>query len=129
MPLLTEPLSCQVCGRRLVPLRDGTSRRHGRYGGCSGSGYRLEPWSVGQLLAHYAGSFWEVVAVEPYYGRSYEWMVEYTMRCLSDPYKNAGREVGSTDTFHGEYLHRHGWTPVEADSSAPQDFRSSEEGS
>lgn len=107
-----DRLPCQVCGRPLVPLMDGTARRHGRYGGCSGSGYRLEPWYIGQRLAHYAGSVWEVVATRPYAGRSHEWMVEYTMRCVADPYKTGGRAVGSTDTFHGEYLHRHGWTPI-----------------
>lgn len=60
-----ERLSCQVCGRRLVPLKDGTSRNHvarpGAEDYCQGSGYRLARCPVGQRLRHHGGSVWEVV--------------------------------------------------------------------
>lgn len=113
---MSEPrktrVPCQVCGRALVPLADGTARRHGRWGDCSGSGYRLALWPVGQRLAHYAGAVFEVVSVHRYGGPSHQWMSEYVMRCVSDPFQTSGVERGKTSTFHGEYLHRHGWTPV-----------------
>jgi hypothetical protein len=57
----SERVQCQVCGRMLVPLRDGTSRNHRprRYSDsvdlfdrsyCRGSGYRLARWEPGQQL-------------------------------------------------------------------------------
>jgi hypothetical protein len=112
---MPERRSCQVCGRPLVALRDGTARRHGRYGDCQGSGYRLDLWPIGQQLRHYAGSVWEVVDRLPFLGASHHWMTEYVMVCLSDPYDSfGGDKAGRRDVFHGEYLHRHGWTPVAA---------------
>jgi hypothetical protein len=72
-------------------------------------------WPIGQKLRHYAGSVWEVVEARPFRGTSHQWMSDYRMRCLSDPMESFGGEkVGRTDSFHGEYLHRHGWTAVDA---------------
>lgn len=114
--------ACQVCGRPLVALLDGTARRHGRYGECQGSGYQLDLWPLGQELRHYAGSRWEVVERNPYRGSSHHWMTDYVMVCLSDPHDSFGEGVpGRRQTFHGEYLHRHGWTPVKAVATTDKD--------
>jgi hypothetical protein len=112
-----ERLPCQVCGRPLVPLRDGTSRNHvPRRGGhyedyCQGSGHRLARWLVGQRLRHHGGSVWEVV--EDVGGR---WD-DYVVRCVVGARSFDGdrwlEAPGKTMRVHGEYVHRHGWTPVD----------------
>ncbi|MCA1572672.1 MAG: hypothetical protein LC798_20730 [Chloroflexi bacterium] len=99
-------LPCQGCGRLLVPLRDGTARPRGRGrtggGHCDGSGYRLARWPVGQELRHHAGDRWLVAEDR---GGLYG---DYFLRCLR------GREQGREMVAHGEYMHRHGWTPIAA---------------
>jgi hypothetical protein len=108
---MSERLPCQVCGQQLVPLADGTSRRHGREGDCPGSGYRLALWPVGQRLRHYAGSVFEVEKIRAsQYGG-----FDYHVRCISDPYNTTARQPGEPDVFHAEYMHRHGWQPIAAD--------------
>lgn len=106
---------CEVCGRTIQVLKDGTLRAHKwhrRIGDlCQGSGYRQARWPVGQLLRHHAGDLWEVV--EDLAGTTrYR---DYKLRCL------AGREKGRAMNAHGEYMHRHGWTAVAstADSTDP----------
>jgi hypothetical protein len=97
---------CQVCGRLLVPLKDGTHRYHGRGYRCEGSGYRAARWPVGQRLRHHAGSVWEVVE-----DRGGRWGSDYLLRRTADPVPEwiQERPVGSTMVTHGEYMHRHGW--------------------
>lgn len=106
-------VQCQVCGRMLVPLKDGTSRRHlpRRYAShvepvdrslCRGSGHQLARWDVGQILQHHSGDFWQVAE-----DRGGRWG-DYLMQCFH------GRENGREMVAHGEYMHRHGWTPTVA---------------
>lgn len=106
-------IQCQCCGRMLVPLKDGTSRNHHprRYGSdvdlydrsyCRGSGYQLTRWKPRQQLRHHSGDIWVVVKDQG--GR---WG-DYWLECLS------GREKGRAMVAHGEYMHRHGWTPTVA---------------
>lgn len=106
-----ERLPCQVCGRRLAPLVDGTSRPHfarrKRHADdwdrdyCRGAGFRLARWEPGQQLRHHSGDLWQVVEDRGgLYGT-------YWLRCL------AGREKDREMAGHGEYMHRHGWTPIE----------------
>lgn len=98
---------CEVCGRVVQVLRDGTCRTHNfrrHHGGrCSGSGYRQARWPEGQLLRHHAGDVWQVVedraGTTPYR--------DYWMRCIQ------GREKDREFAAHGEYMHRHGWVPIE----------------
>jgi len=105
-------LPCQVCGRQLVPLRDGTSRGHtpvrrgtgGMDGArCKGSGYRLARWPIGQHLQHHTGSVWRIVGDRGRDG-------DYLIRCVQESWLEgpSGKEM----TVHGEYMHRHGWTPL-----------------
>jgi hypothetical protein len=93
----TERLPCQVCGRLLVPLGDGTARNHTykRRSGwrCQGSGYRLARWPVGQFLRHHSGDIWRVLE-----DRGGEWG-DYYLRCVE------GREDGREMVAHGEYMH------------------------
>lgn len=101
---MAERVLCQVCGRMLVPKRDGTARYHNSYPHqsgwrCQGSGYRMARWAVGQHLHHHSGDLWEVA--EDRGGR----YGDYYLRCL------AGREKGREMIAHGEYMHRHGWQP------------------
>ena len=112
-----ERISCQVCGRRLVPLADGTSRNHYPRPGrqfedyCQGSRYRLARWPVGQHLRHHGGSVW---IVEADLGGSHG---DYRLRCVIGSRAFDGdrwlEPPGKTMGVHGEYVHRHGWTPVE----------------
>ena len=117
-----EPMPCQVCGRLLVPLRDGTSRSHtprragtggGEYNRCPGSRYPLARWTVGQRLIHHTGMIWEVVEDQ---GGPYG---NYLIRCVDlnghdSRYESVGREM----VAHGEYLHRHGWWAAPPDLMA-----------
>lgn len=114
-PETSVRLPCQVCGRLLVPLKDGTSRQHtpyragtggGEYYRCNGSGYRMARWPVGQRLIHHTGMIWEVIE-----DRGGRWG-DYLIRCVDlnghqSQYESVGREM----VAHGEYLHRHGWWP------------------
>jgi hypothetical protein len=109
---------CQVCGRMLVPLKDGTSRSHipgsrrrrnpdgfdREY--CQGAGYRLARWQPGQRLRHHSGDVW---VIEEDQGGMWG---DYLMHCLD------GRERGRTMVAHGEYMHRHGWTALPRDLMA-----------
>ncbi len=108
---MAERVMCQCCGRGLVPLADGTSRRHGREGGCKGSGYRLARWEIGRRLEHYTGQIWEVEAIE-----DLRWP-GYRMRCLVQTMPR-DRPVGTVEHFNAEYLHRHGWRPLPLDLMA-----------
>jgi hypothetical protein len=109
----SDRVSCQVCGRRLVPLKTGLHRNHKAprtyepYSYCKGSGYRAERWVVGQRLRHHGGSIWEVV--EDRGGRYGDYLIrcEVGQRSLwRDEWVEApGREM----VTHGEYMHRHGW--------------------
>lgn len=97
---------CEVCGRVVQVLRDGTCRPHkppGHHGWdadhCQGSGYRQARWPVGTLLRHHSGDLWEVDAD---LAGTTRWR-DYHLRCL------AGREKGREMSAHGEYMHRHGW--------------------
>ena len=101
---------CQVCGRALIPLSDGTARNHVRRRGaedyCQGSRHRLERWPVGQLLRHHSGSVWEVVE-----DRGGQWG-DYLIRCVNGtPGWMGGQKVGDEMVTHGEYMHRDGWRP------------------
>ena len=104
-------LPCQVCGRRLVPLKNGLHREHvvSPRVRCSGSGYRAARWPVGQRLRHHAGTVWEVVE-----DRGGRWG-DYLLRRLPHPVPDwiNERPVGSEMVTHGEYMHRHGWEPYE----------------
>jgi hypothetical protein len=112
---------CQVCEREVQVLRDGTSRPHKRRANtrdiysdyCGGSGYRNALWPAGQLLRHHSGDLWEIVAVDlagdgTWHDGSLAMPGDYEMWC------RAGREEGRKMRAHAEYLHRHGWTPYEA---------------
>lgn len=107
-------IPCQCCGRRLVPLADGTSRRHystrhsygEREDHCQGSGYRLDRWPIGQRLEHYTGQIWEVDDHVTNGGYPAYWM-----RCVVQTIETF-RPPGTVERFNAEYLHRHGWTPV-----------------
>ena len=115
-------LPCQVCDRMLSPLKDGTSRPHtpgragtggGEYHRCSGSGYRLARWEVGQRLHHHAGSVW--VVMEDRRGHGYGGG-DYLLECVigtTRPGVVGGEEKGKTEVAHGEYMHRHGWLTPE----------------
>lgn len=104
---MAERLPCQVCGRPLTTRPDGLTRDHRApgqepYGRCRGAGYRHARWEVGQRLAHHSSGIWVVFAdVGGDYG-------DYWIRCLS------GSEKDRDLMAHGEYMHRHGWSPVEA---------------
>ena len=104
---MSERLPCQVCGRLLTTTTNGLTRRHraphGERGSdCRGVGYRHARWEVGQQLRHHSSGVWEVFAdVGGRYG-------DYWIRCLS------GSEKGRNLMAHGEYMHRHGWTPFQA---------------
>jgi hypothetical protein len=106
-------LPCQVCGRRLVPLRDGTARRHGRYGGCKGSGYRLARWRVGQRLVHHGGSVWEVA--DDRGGPDGDYLIVCVNGQRSLFHNEWIEKPGQARVTHGEYMHRHGWRPVTPD--------------
>lgn len=111
---MAERVPCQVCGRRLVPLKSGLHRYHAPprsapHTRCQGVGYRAERWPVGQQLRHHAGSLWEVVEDR---GASTRWG-DYLLRCLWVPKGVRERLVGTEMVTHGEYMHRHGWNPVE----------------
>jgi hypothetical protein len=99
-----QRVKCQVCGRMLVPLKSGLHRNHVRHrraeDWCQGSGYRAERWPVDQLLRHHSGDLWQVLE-----DRGGQWG-DYFLRCL------LGREQGRAMVAHGEYMHRHGWTPA-----------------
>lgn len=104
-------MPCQVCGRRLVPLGDGTSRDHvarrGHESYCRGSRHRLARWVVGQRLRHHGGSVWEVVE-----DRGGRWG-DYLLRCVVGTRSYDGDrwldEPGREMVAHGEYMHRDGW--------------------
>lgn len=108
----SERIACQVCGRKLMPLKDGTSRRHGSHGSCAGSGFRLALWPAGQRLRHYAGAVFEII--EPVWNPGYR-IDDYSVRCVSDPHGTSGVGLGERDRFHAEYVHRAGWTPEPPD--------------
>lgn len=117
---MAERVPCQVCGRRLAPLRDGTARNHVPRRGrpdqdyCGGSRHRLARWPVGQRLVHHGGSVWEVVEDRD---SSTRWG-DYLIRCVVGSRSFVNREKwleepGKTMVAHGEYLHRDGWRPVD----------------
>jgi hypothetical protein len=96
-----------------VPRPDGTSRTHkarrGSEYACQGAGYRLARWPVGQKLRHHGGSVW---TVERDLGGPYG---DYLLRCVVGQMGYSGQWIeqpGKTLRAHGEYMHRHGWTPV-----------------
>lgn len=110
---------CQVCGRDVQVLRDGTSRAHKRRrntrdiyaDNCGGSGYRNALWPAGQRLRHHSGDVWEIVAANlPGDGKWHDHELtmpgDYSLRCL------AGREQGREMRAHAEYMHRHGWSAI-----------------
>jgi hypothetical protein len=106
-----ERLPCQVCGVRLAPRADGLARPHGRHYDCRGVGYRLARWPVGQRLQHHTTGVWEVVEDHA----ATRW-ADYLIRCVTPTRSLSGggfmEEPGVEVVVHGEYLHRHGWTPV-----------------
>lgn len=113
-----KTLPCQVCGRRLSLRRNGLVKPHKAPGSrgweadnCQGVGYRHERWSVGQRLQHHSGSVWVVVEDR---GGQYG---DYLIRCVVGQRSYDGdswiEAVGNELITHGEYMHRHGWTPVE----------------
>lgn len=111
LPTTTARVLCQVCGRALVPLRDGTARNHVRRRGaedyCGGSRHRLARWTVGQRLRHHAGSVWEVAANAGGIGG-------YDLLCIvGTPGWAGGESVGTRMTVHAEYMHRDGWRPID----------------
>jgi hypothetical protein len=112
---------CQVCGREVQVLRDGTSRPHKRRKNardiyadyCGGSGFRNARWPQGQLLRHHGGDVWEIVAPsliadeQVRRGRgTFPMADDYFLRCL------AGREQDREMRAHSEYMHRDGWTAI-----------------
>lgn len=103
---MADRVKCQGCGRLLVPLRDGTARNHSTRRGsgyrCPSSGYRLARWTVGQKLRHHTSGIW---VIDADLGGEYG---DYEVRCLT------GVEKGRVMVAHGEYMHRHGWTPIGA---------------
>ena len=109
-------VTCQVCGRGLVPLKNGLHRDHAPQGyhepyeRCKGSGYRAERWMVGQKLRHHSGTVWEVI--EDQGGRYGDYLMRRTAVPVPDWIQE--RPIGSTMVTHGEYMHRHGWEPVNA---------------
>jgi hypothetical protein len=110
----TKRVLCQVCGRPLVPLKSGVHRNHkprpGRgWDNCPGSGYRAARWPVGQRLVHHAGTLWEVVE-----DRGGRWGDYIVRRLPGGPSWINERPVGSEMVAHGEYMHRHGWLPLDA---------------
>lgn len=118
---MADRLPCQVCGRALVPLSDGTSRSHtprrrgcgGAEGAhCPGSGFRLARWLTGQVLQHHSGEIWEVVedhVASPIYGLPGP---DYLLRCLDTRKGSVDTRMGRETVCHCEYMHRHGWIPV-----------------
>ncbi len=107
-------LPCQVCRRSLSVRRDGLTKPHnfrqGSVSGpCPGAGYRQARWPLGQQLRHHAGSVWEVIG-DHWYSPG----ADYGLRCVVGGI--GGEEAGKTLNVHGEYMHRHGWTPVAAAS-------------
>lgn len=112
----TAKLPCQVCGKPLTPRRDGLARPHGRYGQCRGVGYRLARWSVGQRLRHHTSGVWEIV--EDIGGRYGDYLIRCVVGQRSSWRKGEWiEEPGRTLTAHGEYMHRHGWTPAPSEGS------------
>jgi hypothetical protein len=124
---------CQVCGRSVQVLRDGTSRAHKRRSNtrdiwadyCSGSKHRVALWPVGQRLRHHSGDLWEITAANlpgdgKWHNGSLEMPGDYLLRCL------AGREQSREMRAHAEYLHRHGWNPVASLPETPPDTAQSE---
>lgn len=107
-------LPCQVCGRSLVPLSDGTSRnhnwRHGSEDYCQGSRHRLERWPVGQQLRHHGGSVWEVI--EDRGGRHGDYLVRCVVGQRSMWREEWVEAPGREMVTHGEYMHRDGWRPI-----------------
>lgn len=116
---MAERIPCQVCRRELVPLRDGTSRRHRAprsyepWSACQGSGYRLARWEVGQRLLHHTGSVW---VVEEDRDATTKWG-DYIVRCIDVSRAVNDNEDGRVMVAHGEYLHRHGWEPLPAETA------------
>jgi hypothetical protein len=106
---------CQCCRRMLVPLKDGTARNHVRRRGaedyCQGSGYRLARWEVDQRLRHHSGGVWEIA--EDIGGEHGDYLLRcvFGTRSFNDPDRWL-EHPGKTMRTHGEYMHRHGWTPV-----------------
>lgn len=113
---LAQPyrLPCQVCGRLLVTQRSGLTRAHKApgasepYAYCQGTGYRQARWPVGQRLRHHSGSEW---VVDEDRGGRYG---DYIVRCVDVSRAVNDRERDRVMVAHGEYMHRHGWEPVEA---------------
>ena len=111
-------LPCQVCGRALTLRRDGLVKPHKRRKGlgwdadyCRGTSYRHVRWSVGQRLQHYSSGVW--IVIEDRDDRS-EWG-DYLIRCIDTLGALSREEMGREMVTHGEYMHRHGWTPIEDD--------------
>lgn len=104
-------LPCQVCGRPLALSRDGLVKPHKigttERSPCRGVGYRHARWHVGQRLQHHTGSIW-VVAEDR--GGQYG---DYLLRCVEATRLEGPK--GKESVAHGEYMHRHGWTPINDD--------------
>jgi hypothetical protein len=118
---MTDRIPCQVCGRRLVPLKSGLTRNHKPRGShephtCQGSGYRAARWPVGQCLRHHAGSLWDVLED---HGRAGS---DYLLHLLWKPDWIIERPAGTTMVVHGEYMHRNGWEPADGPLN-PQEAR------
>src|ERR1700761_9438286 len=115
--MASKRLPCQVCGRRLTLRRDGLVKPHKHPNcpgweadNCDGVGYRHARWPVGQHLRHHAGSVWTVV--EDRGGR----YGDYLIRCVIGTKRRGwigGEEAGRETVAHGDYMHRHGWTPID----------------
>lgn len=109
-------IPCQVCGRLLTTQKNGLtkqhnrSRRSGAY--CEGTGYRHDRWSVGQLLRHHSSGVW--IVVEDRGGEYGNYLIRCPkgVRSWSRPDEWL-EEPGTELVTHGEYMHRHGWTPIE----------------
>lgn len=111
-------LPCQVCGRRLTLRRDGLVKPHKAPGSrgwdsdyCRGTGYRHDRWRAGQRLQHHSSGVWVVVEDRD---ASTEWG-DYLIRCIDTGGALSLEEFGREIVAHGEYMHRHGWTPVDDD--------------
>jgi len=107
-------LPCQVCGRELALRRDGLVKPHKYARGlgqeadyCNGTGYRHDRWPVGQRLQHHTGSIWEIA--EDRRGQH----GDYLIRCVEGSWLEPA--TGKEMVAHGEYMHRHGWTPITDD--------------
>jgi hypothetical protein len=122
MEAVVNWMPCQVCGRKLTTTRDGLVKPH-KVGSvervnCRGVGYRHERWRVGQRLQHHSSGIWEVVedraASTPHR--------DYLIRCVKANPVLAADEQDREMVVHGEYMHRHGWTPVGDDCTCGCDF-------